>query len=277
MPPGPHVLRHQPGQGAFELLGGRRLGEVGDPLDRVTQQAHVTTGERQHQVDDGSLLDRVETTDGAEVDEPEGAVGQGEDVAGMGVGMEQPDAHDLIERRPQQLIRQRRSIHGSVVEMAGVGDGEALEALLHEHPSPRHAAKHLRDADGGPLVQHHRHLGHGVGLVAEVELGPQPVGELAEHLTGADALSERRAALGEVGEQGERSEVALHQRLDVGALHLDDDGLAGVQPCLVRLTDRRGGERLPVELCEDLLDGSSELGFEDGCDALLRFGLDPVL
>ena len=45
-------------------------------------------------------------------------------------------------------------------------------------------------------------------------------------------------------------------------MHLDDDGLARAQPRAIRLSDRRGRERLPVELGEDLLDVGAELGFE---------------
>ena len=56
------------------------------------------------------------------------------------------------------------------------------------------------------------HLGHGVDLAEEVELGPQALGELAEHLAGPHALAERRPALGEVGEQRERGQVALDDR-----------------------------------------------------------------
>ena len=66
-----------------------------------------------------------------------------------------------------------------------------------------------------------RHLAHRVGLVTEVDLFAQTLRELGEQLTGADALAERSAPLGDVGEQCESREVALHHRLDVGPLHLD--------------------------------------------------------
>ena len=55
-----------------------------------------------------------------------------------------------------------------------------------------------------------------------------------------------------------------------GPLHLDDDRLARVQPGPVGLADRGGGERLPVELGEDLVDGRAELRLEHRGDALLR-------
>ena len=52
--------------------------------------------------------------------------------------------------------------------------------------------------------------------------------------------------------------------VDVRALDLDDDRLAGAQPGAVGLADRRRGERLPVELREHLLDVGAELGLEHG-------------
>ena len=65
---------------------------------------------------------------------------------------------------------------------------------------------------------------------------------------------ERGAPLGDVGEERQGGEVALHDVLDPGALDLHDDPLAGAQPGDVGLADRRGGERLPVELGEHLVD-----------------------
>ena len=113
-------------------------------------------------------------------------------------------------------------------------------------------------AHGGPwertasASEQQRHLLHGVGLAAEVELGPQAAGELAEHLARSEALAERGTALRDVGQQRERSEIALDDLLDPRPLDLDDDRLAGTQPRAIRLTDRRGRERLPVELGEHL-------------------------
>ena len=40
-PAGTHVLGHQPGQRPLQLVRGRRLGHVGDPLDTVAQQPDV--------------------------------------------------------------------------------------------------------------------------------------------------------------------------------------------------------------------------------------------
>ena len=55
---------------------------------------------------------------GAEVDEPERAVGQHEHVARVGIGVEVTEPHDLVERRQQQLVGEGGTIH---VRPAGCG------------------------------------------------------------------------------------------------------------------------------------------------------------
>ena len=159
-----------------------------------------------------------------------------------------------------------------------VGDREALEPLLHEQP----AGAQVRGAPSGHAPGRRRraergHLDHRVGLAPEVELGPQALGELAEQVAGAEPLAERRAPLREVGEQRERGEVALHRRVDAGPLDLDDDALAGAQPGPVGLADRGRGERLPVELGEDVVDVAPSSASSTGRDALARLRRHPVL
>ena len=141
----------------------------------------------------------------------------------------------------------------------------------------REAGVHLRDAHLARSVTESRlHLDHGVGLAVEVELGSQPVGELREQLARPDVVAQRRATLRDVGEQRQRCEITLHDDVDAGSLDLHHDGLAGEQPA-VRLADRRGGERLPVELGEPLLDGVAELALEDRSHLVDRDGAGAVL
>ena len=108
---------------------------VGDPLDAVAQQAHVAPHQRGEDVDDRRLLDRVEPADGAEVDQSERAVGEGEDVAGVRdrrgrTRCAAPGrASSAAAARPATV----RSMPAAS-SVADVGDGEAVEALLHEQP-----------------------------------------------------------------------------------------------------------------------------------------------
>ena len=83
--------------------------------------------------------------------------------------------------------------------------------------------------------------------------------------------------LGHVSEQRQGGEVALDDLLDARTLHLDDHRLARVQSGDVGLADRGRGERLPVELLEDVLDVVTQLGLEHRSDLLDRLRLDSVL
>ena len=105
-----HVLGHEPGERPFETLGRHRFADFGHPLDAVAQQAHVAAVQRRQDVDDGGLLDRIEPTDRAEVDQPERAVLEREDVARVRVGVEEAEPQHLIERGPQQLLGQRGAV-----------------------------------------------------------------------------------------------------------------------------------------------------------------------
>ena len=103
-----HVVGQQPRQGALELLGPVGVLHLGDALDAVAEEADVAPHERGEDVDDRRLLDGVEPADRAEVDEAEAAVTEGEDVAGVRIGVEEPDAQHLVERRAEQLAGRAR-------------------------------------------------------------------------------------------------------------------------------------------------------------------------
>ena len=222
-------------------------------------------------------MDRVESTDGAEVDQPERAVLEREDVAGVRVGVEEAEPQHLIERGREQLLGERGAVDVRRVQPLGVGQGEAFEPFLHEQSARGELEVDLRDPDGRGGTEQQRHLRHGVGFAQEVELGAQALRELAEHLAGPHSLAERGAPLREVGDERERGEVALHHVPDAGTLDLHDDGFTGSQPGAMRLTDRRRRQRFPLELGEDALDGVAQLGFQDLADGFGVGGRDAVL
>ena len=86
---------------------------------------------------------------------------------------------------------------------------------------------------------------------AEVELGAQALGELLEHLARPDAAAERRAPLGEVGEQPSAARSRSIVSSMPGRCTLTTTASPVMQPRPMGLADRRRGERLPVELGED--------------------------
>ena len=198
-------------------------------------------------------------------------------LPGCGSAWKNPTPQHLFECRAQQLLRERVAIDAGSFEPVGLGQRETLESFLDEQPARAQVAIDLRDADSRPRPEQHRHLLHCVGFVAEVDLLAQTLRELAQEVTRAHALAERRTALREVREQRKRSEIALEDFLDAGPLHLDDDGLTGTQSRAIRLPDRRGREWLPVELGKHLFDIGAEFGFEHWTHVFHRSRRDPVL
>ena len=76
----------------------------------------------------------------------EGAVGEGEHVARVGIGVEEPGPQHLVERRVQQPVGERPAVDAPVVELGAVAHRAALEPLLHEEPAGEQLAVDPRDA-----------------------------------------------------------------------------------------------------------------------------------
>ena len=169
------------------------------------------------------LLDRVEPTDRAEVDEPERAVGEDEHVSRMRVRVEEADAQYLVEHAAQQLVGEGVLVDLRGGELGRVGHGEALEALLDDEAACTQLRIDLRDPHLAMLPEHEGHLGHGVDLAPKVELGAQALRELLQELPGSKTLPQRCPPLRDVGQESESRKVAPDRVLHAGSLHLDDD------------------------------------------------------
>jgi len=139
-------------------------------------------------VDDGALLDRVEATNRAEVNEPERAVGEHEHVPRMWIRVEEADSQHLIEHAAQQLVGEGRLVDLRGGELSRVGHGEAFEALLDDEASRAQVPVHLRNPNLGVVTEREGHLGHGVDLATKVELGAQTLRELFQELSGSKTL-----------------------------------------------------------------------------------------
>ena len=79
----------------------------------------------------------------------------------------------------------------------------------------------------------------------------------------AFGIEARRDALHQPQDDPEVLHVRAHGLRDAGVLDLDRDVAAVVQPRLVDLTDRGGGDRHRVEGLEDVLDALAVLGLDD--------------
>ena len=218
------------------------------------RQADVAPHERGEDVDHGRLLDRVEPADRPEVDQSEGAVGEGEDVPRMRIGVEEADPEHLFERRAKQLFGELRAVDAGSLERVRVGQRETVEALLHEQPARAEVSVHLRDAtlERGPS-------NIAISSIASASCRKSSSSrrlcrELPEQLARAHALPEHACAAARAfGERARaRRDRARCTSWMPGRCTLTTTRSPVPQLRAVGLTDRRRGERLPVELGEHL-------------------------
>ena len=152
---------------------------------------------------------------------PEGAVGEHEDVARVGIGVEEPGPQHLVERRVQQPVGQCLPVDAPLVELLASLGRAALEALLHEEPAG--AAARGGPAGCGPGTGR-----RGARAISSMASASRRKSSSARRLTAnwatispdrmplADGV--RRWATWATRDKG--GEVALHQVLDPGALDL---------------------------------------------------------
>ena len=130
----------------------------------------IAASDGDEHVDDRRLLDRVEPAHRAEVDEPERAVTEDEDVPRMRVGVEEAVAEHLVEHRAQQPLGEESAVAAPLSGLLGIGNGHPFEPLLDEEPVGAEIAVDLRDPHVAGRTDERRHLLHGRRLALEVEL-----------------------------------------------------------------------------------------------------------
>jgi hypothetical protein len=148
----------------------------------------------------------------------------------------------------------------------GRAERGAFQQLHDQHPL---AAQGLvGGGDPYRAVGRRRHPGHVGGLDAEVQLLADGAGEPDGQLADPDRAPPAGAGLQGAGQAGHDVQVALDHRPDPGALDLDRHLRPGPQPGRVHLGDRGGGQRLPVEVGEHLVDRPAQVGRQHLLDLL---------
>ena len=118
------------------------------------------------------------------------------------------------------------------------------------------------DARHGDVVAPREHARDLLGVVAfvhEVELAGDIRGELV------DERHQVEVALHEIDRAEQHAqvrEVAAHETLDLGILHLHRHALAALQARFVHLGERGRCDRLALDRREDVLEGAVELALE---------------
>ena len=207
---------------------------------------------------------RVDAAHDPEVEEHDAALVVDEQVPGVQVAVEQAVAQSALEGGEQQRLDQFGAVETLLADLLDVVDAHAVHPFHGEHPLAGELPVHVRHLDVAAqrrTVQARDPGLHGLRLDAEVQFLGEVVGEVGHHVLGGQAP----AQLGQfhhLGEAFEDLQVRGDAAADARALDLDDDVLAGVQGGEVHLGDGGRGERLLVEVLEQLRRIGAEFLFE---------------
>mmetsp|Transcript_15577 Transcript_15577/g.44183 ORF Transcript_15577/g.44183 Transcript_15577/m.44183 type:complete len:704 (-) Transcript_15577:2-2113(-) len=233
---------------------GRRVHGAVDEFQGVVVPAHghvVPVHEMDHVLDDGvaSVLRRFRHHPKVQVAQvaPPG----GQQVAGMGVGVEVP----VLEQLPQGALDpdvhkgddfQARRPHGLVVRQL-----HPVHPLHRQHPAAAPLPHDFRHAHARDVPVQLRELLRALALLEVVQLAEEAPGELVHERH--QPLREGGDAVHEHHEPPQEEHVEGDGPADAGPLHLDGHLLPrGRQPPFVHLPQARRRHRLFAQLGEDL-------------------------
>jgi hypothetical protein len=204
-----------------------------------------------------------------EVDDGDPPAGLHEEVAGVGIRVEEAVLEDHPADGLGRVHGQQVPVEPGVLERGVVVDLDAPDPLHREDPGGGGLPEDLRDVHPGVA---HEVLGHPLGVARlreVVQLVPQGLGELVGETHEVEVLHGRPVGGQQLGQLREDLEVAVDLLDDAGAAHLHDD----VHPLVdgrVRLADRARGEGHGVDLGEDVLRRGVGLRLDHRPDLLRR-------
>ncbi len=211
---------------------------VGPPLREREQE--------QRERPPGVLVDPAEQ---AEVEQGEPPVLRQEHVAPVGIGVVDALHRHLADVGAEERPGEEACAFGlqPVVRL----DLAPVDPLQHEDPFADMRADHLRDHELLVVGDQPRDELRVARLLGEVELSPQVHLELVGQRLGLQQPRPLRATLEHPRGRPEEVEVESDLLRDARAADLHDHLPPGREQSRVDLRDRRGGERLRVEACED--------------------------
>ena len=185
---------------ALELLVVDAPAQRRDPQERLAQHLGIMVRHADHDVADRRLLQRVDHTGRAEVDESEPAVGEDHHVPRVRVRVVAAVDQHLLEHRPEQRVRELSAIGTHRRDVRRVAHALAVEPLHHEHTRRRQLEVHTRYANARIREDVRRDLDRVASLDAVVELLAQALAELLGQVDDAVVGAPGGAGLDRVGE-----------------------------------------------------------------------------
>ena len=249
--------------------------QIGERLRHLARAAlEQRGGEADHALAEarGQILGQAEI----EQHQPRPAVGAPlhQEVAGVGIGVEEAVAEDLLAVGLGQQPRHLVGVDSGRAQARHVGDLDAVDELHHQHAARGQLPVDARDRHVVAPAEHARHRLGVVPLVHEVELAGHVAGQLV------DQRHQVEVALHEVDgpeQHAQVGQVAAHQRLDLGILDLDGHPLAAPEHRLMHLGQRGRSDRLALDRGEDIRQVAAQLALDRLLHHREGLGRHPVL
>jgi hypothetical protein len=204
------------------------------------------------------------------------AVGE-EDVAGMGIGVEEPVDEDLLHVGLEELLGQIRPVDLEPGERADRGDLAPADVVHGQHARRRVVLDGERDDDPLELGQVAAERHEVLRLEPVVQLAREALPELIEDRLEPVVAADLGVGVEELGDRRQRLDVLGDALPDAGPLHLHRHLAAVAEPRAMHLAERGRGQRGRVELREALREPDTELARDDLLDLGERKRRDVVL
>ncbi len=244
--------------------------DLRDPAVIAGEEAVEDLGEP-----DSSLA--VDPAHDAKVDRGEAAIGQGEEITLVKIGMEEAVDHRLPEEDPDQRSGERLHVMAGLDQLPAVGQLDAVDPFERHHSPGGAGPVDLGHEEAGLGDQVFAELRSGSGLLPKVELAVGPLPERSDDEPGPEA---GRLAAHRLDLRG-RPFVGLDRAgkilLDIGPEDLDRDLRAFGRDRAMDLGDRGGADRDRVDLREHLLDRATQRLLDRRTDLLEGRGGQAVL
>ena len=199
-----------------------------------------------------------------------------EEIAGVGVRVEQAVHEDLLRVRAPEHFEDRRGRDAAPCERSGVRDRDDLAVAHGEDPRSRVRGHDARDGDLRVVREIPPDLLRDPALVHEIELLEETLPEFVEErapIGNAPSAPPLRQPQGRT----QQREIRVEGGPDPGVLHLHRDDLAGGEACAMDLGDGCGAQGQRVDLGEERLDRGLQLPLEHVADVREGERRDPAL
>jgi hypothetical protein len=195
----------------------------------------------------------------------------------MRIAVEEPVAEDHRHPGLGDEVRELAPLLERPLVRMDVDDLRALEPFEREHPRARVAPEHARDVDVRVAGEVAVECGGVPRLETVIQLVTDRPRELVHELARVDEIERTDAFLRDPRSLVEQREIRLDLSRRARALHLHRDLPSVREGRAVDLADRRGRDRLLVELGKQLVEAEAEVLLDDLLDLVERERTDVVL